>query len=239
MISEKKFINGYGFFWGSILPMSKVFLRKMNKDLLLSTNDYYLDSATDGRRRSFISLLGFNLFANSIGINNYLQLIKQNGIEEVENLTRNQLKNYEFQEIGLLSKLTEIEINEAIELAIRMRKFFIKYESNSQINISPFFKGCGFIENCFGDVIVNNTLYELKAVQRNFQVVDYKQLITYCALNYMSRQYDIKEIALYNPRSGNYFKHNIDQFSMMISGKPSTILFGEVIEFISGGGISK
>lgn len=240
MISEKQFVENYEFFWKSALPMTKFFLRKINLELT-EMRDKFLDSGIYGRRRSFISQVGFIFFADSIK-NKYelkLESIPNGKLNEVQDKCKLQFNNYSNDEVNITAELDQNELVEAIELGFRMKQFFSTYQGIDNIVISPKFNGCGFLDNCYGDVLIDDTLYEIKMVNRNYRANDCKQLMVYCALNYMSNQYAITNVALYNPRLGKHFKTEINQFCLMISGKSSSELFGEIIDFVSGGGISK
>lgn len=240
MIGEKYFINNYSFFWESHLPMTNFFLRKMNTDLF-EKQDEFLESKTNGRRRSLLSQVGFEIFGEAVRNKADIDsALVEDRFKEIEEKCRVQLLELEDEDIThLLKKLDEYEINESVELAKRLDKYFSTHENLQEIIINPRFKGCGFIDFCYGDIVANNTLYEIKMVDRNFRSIDCRQLLTYCALNYMSNDYTIKNIGIYNPRRGKYFKISLDRFTLMISGKPSSVLLGEIIEFISGGGVSK
>lgn len=238
MISEKQFIFNFNFFWNSLLPTSSLFLSKINEDLYERRFDY-LHSPITGRRRSFISYISFQLFTlaskQAIQLNEFQY--DQYKLTEVQYI--NQFSELEEDDPEITAPLEIQEFYEAISLANRLYSYFSSVANGNQLLTNPFFKGCGFLSNCIGDVIVNETLYEIKMVNRNFRIYDCKQILTYCALNYVSKQYPISNVALFNPRSGKLANFNIDDFCLTLSGKSSTFLFGEIVEFISGGGISR
>lgn len=107
------------------------------------------------------------------------------------------------------------------------------------MTVSPHFPGCGFVDESEGDLLIGNTLYEIKSADRNFRLVDFRQVLVYLALNTSARTYDIRSVGLINPRTGDYFEIKVDEFARSISGKHSTELFSEVISFVSGGGVSR
>ena len=88
----------------------------------------------------------------------------------------------------------------------------------------PYFKGCGLIDECFGDVIMGDTLYEIKSVSGNFIMEHFKQVFVYFALNYISKNYSLKNIAIYNPRKDLCFKIPIRISSFTFKGT-ATISF--------------
>ena len=103
--------------------------------------------------------------------------------------------------------------------------------------VNPLFNGCGIIKNCYGDVIADCDLFEIKATKKFFEPKDIRQLLTYCALNYNNKKFNIKNVGIYNPKIGQYFKINIDDLCLLVSGKDSTYVFNEILNFISSYGI--
>ncbi|WP_019120452.1 hypothetical protein [Brevibacillus massiliensis] len=237
MISEKQFINNFNFFWSSLLPTSSLLIKKINEELYIREYDY-LQSSIVGRRRSLLSYISFQLFIKASEKMIELDHFPFDEYKIIEEKYIKQFSELEEDDPEITDPLIIHEYNEALVLANRLFSYFSKVQNGSLV-INPSFRGCGFINNCFGDVLVDDTLFEIKMVNRNFRVHDCKQLLTYCALNYASNEYTIKRIALFNPRNGKITTFNIDEFCLMMSGKSSTVLLGEIIEFISGGGISR
>lgn len=237
MISEKQFIFSFSFFWKSILPTSTLFLKKINGELY--TRQYeYLHSNITGRRRSFLSYVSFQIYV-AIANKQFdqddfsFQVYKSIEAEFIK-----KFRELESEDPEITAPLDVTEFEETMILADRLNNFF-STTANEQIITNPSFKGCGYLNNCYGDIIADDTLYEIKMVNRNFRIQDCKQLLTYCALNHATKQYKINNVALFNSRSGKLIKMNIDDFCLTLSGKSSTSLFGEIIEFISGGGVSR
>ncbi|WP_127575732.1 hypothetical protein [Paenibacillus barengoltzii] len=237
MISEKEFIFNFSFFWKSILPTSSLFLKKINDELY--TKEYeYLNSGITGRRRSFISYVSFQIY---VCFANKQYQEDQFTFETYKLIEPEYIKRFcelDSDDSEITLPLNVIEYEETMILAQRLYKFFSS-NYNNQIVTNPAFKGCGYLNNCYGDIIADDTLYEIKMVNRNFRIQDCKQLLTYSALNYATKQYQINNVALFNSRSGKLVKMNIDDFCLTLSGKSATFLFGEIIEFISGGGVSR
>src|SRR6266404_7727905 len=89
---------------------------------------------------------------------------------------------------------------------------------NPAMIVSPLFPGCGFVDESEGDLLVGNTLYEIKSADRNFRLVDFRQILVYLALNTSARTYDIHNVGLINPRTGVYFEIKVDEFARSLSG---------------------
>lgn len=241
MINEKQLVNNYSSFWKSILPLQNIFQRKVNLDNK-NTNDGFLKSDIVGRRRSYISQVSFWTYIyainNNLNIsNNKFDKDTENQIEE---LCSKQFDFYNKTIKDINKQLTKSEWDEIYELSKRLYKFFNdKYIKSEDIIFNPKFKGCGFLDDCCGDILIDGCLYEIKMVNRNFRVIDFQQILTYCSLNNLSKEYKIDRICMFNPRAGKYFVCDLNSFCIMISGKDKSILLHEIIDFFTGGGISK
>lgn len=235
MINEKQFIAHYDSFWNDKLPFGDIFQRKIN----LEADNMGLGKLVNivkGRRRSYISHVAFILYKYAVDYKIDLRLVKltKRQQKEVEEKCYLQFKYYEKQIPNINSELIDIEWTEVYNLAKRVYIFYTDVCKNNNIIFSPKFDGCGVINSCNGDIFTNNCLYEIKMVERNFRVSDIRQLLVYCVLNSMQQNnYEIKEVCLLNPRSGQYFKTTIQNFSIMLSGKEYLSLFDEIYNFIT------
>ena len=240
MINEKQFVENYGFFWKSSLPLSNFFLREVNNHQVKGDFDF-LTSQINGRRRSFLSEVSFKLLKDSYeyeyDFSDDTKLSER--LVNVEKICRDFFKLYQEADSQLYDYLNEDEKKETIELSKRIKNFLNEYLKCKELLVYPKFSGCGFLDTCYGDILVDNILFELKMVNRNFQLNDFKQLIVYCTLNFLSNEHKIEKIGLYNPRKGKYVIYDLDEFCLNISGKTSTSLFSEVIEYVSSGELSK
>lgn len=124
-------------------------------------------------------------------------------------------------------------VNESIMLSQRLADYFSKFEPQEICAYRPLFSGCGLLRACEGDLLVGKTLYEVKAGNRNFRVVDVRQLLTYVALNRAQGNATIDHIALLNPRTGKYWIKSIDTVCLAISGKNSVEMLDDLIEHFS------
>lgn len=240
MISEKQLVSNYSFFWKSILPLQKIFQRKVNLEKC-KTGDKFLESTIIGRRRSYISHVSFWVYFYSLKYKTNIisEKFDKRTEDKIESLCSKQFDEYNRGIENINAKLSMKEWNEIYKLAQRLYKFFDDLYENKNIEFNPRFKGCGFLDDCYGDILVGDCLYEIKMIDRNFRVNDFQQILTYCSLNSISKQYNINKVCILNPRSGEYFKADLDNLCIMISGKNKSKLFHEIIDFLTGGGISK
>lgn len=128
------------------------------------------------------------------------------------------------------------ELDEIFELSARISRFFFGART---VKISPVFNGCGIVDECEGDVIANDVLYEIKAGDRPFRSVDVRQIIAYLSLNCASWQYNITGAGLFNPRRGIHFEAPVHEFCKNMSGLSSAELVSAVVYEISRGDFSR
>lgn len=126
---------------------------------------------------------------------------------------------------------------DAVFVAERLEEFFAKQiiesDGSAQLEIRPKLAGCGWIDAAEADVLFGNTLYEVKAGERHFRMTDLRQLLCYCALNFSSKQYEIRNAALINPRFGTLIRDELDSLCQQIAGASSADVLGEIISYIS------
>jgi hypothetical protein len=126
----------------------------------------------------------------------------------------------------------EADAQEAIALARRTSTFF-QEASKAPLALQPYFPGCGWLSECYGDVLSSNVLYEIKSGARAFRMLDVKQLLVYCALNFSAKSYDILDVCLVNPREGVYFSESLDAICELLSGRSAVEVLGDIVEYVS------
>ena len=88
-------------------------------------------------------------------------------------------------------------------------------------------------QQCKADVLFGETLYDIKAGDRDFRLVDVRQLITYCALNHAVSNYTINKVGVVNPRLGVFFNVGVDELVEGMTGTSAVELFEEITTFLS------
>ena len=144
---------------------------------------------------------------------------------------------YENEDLTLEEPLKEEEMREACEIGLRLQRLLV--EPGLHLTLKPVFAGCGYISASEGDVLLKNTLYEVKTVDRPFRSVDIRQLISYAAMNSVSKQFVIERIGIINPRRGTRCDLDIEIVSTEISGRPASELFWLLASAISSGELSR
>lgn len=214
MISEIEFTRDYTSFWRTISPLSEDFVRRINVHAL-ARYETELNSSVFSSRRALINEVGFEIFFRC----------------KEKNLSVNEIIRYELGDIShqvschiallrngapkFIEEMEATEVDEANEIAKRLLCFFEKF---CNVVVRPKFIGCGRIGSCQGDVLADNTLYEIKSGNRSFKSADLRQLVLYLTLNHISKQYDIQNLGLYNPRKGFHFALPHQDFSIHFSG---------------------
>ena len=127
----------------------------------------------------------------------------------------------------------------AATLASSTRHFFEKEHAAEAVLVKVPIPGCGFVDAAEADVLAGKVLYELKAVQRGFRGVDFRQVIVYAALNYAARRHEISDIGLLNPRLGVFYRLGIDSFAQLAAGMSGSELLGDILSAMSQAGTSR
>ena len=231
MISIKKFVNDYNTFWNSLAPMIHQYIVQLNK---VHKDSYgFPVTARDNGDRGLLNETAFLM-------NRYFF----QGYDDIDKLFNKAfdeaLLKIERLEGGNVDK--NINRDETIDIFRSLNNFILEeqaYYITDNVTFSPAFKGCGFLTFCEGDFIIKNSLYEVKAGDRNFKGTDIRQILTYVCLNYISTGRLFEEVVLVNPRRSVFFKASTEDLSYSISGLTIRDFIQRVQEFLIGAEISK
>jgi hypothetical protein len=116
----------------------------------------------------------------------------------------------------LPEELNQEDIDESALLAENIRNFSLIWESG-EVVYAPELPGYGLISGCTGDLSIGNTLFEIKTVRRNFRSKDLKQLLLYLALKAVSSSDCWTYAGLYNPRTCQYCKFEVNNIVSNLS----------------------
>lgn len=239
MISEKRLASSFTSFWRELLPTGNAFVRtlNLNKERFCKP----LDSNFAAARRALINEIGFLLFKASASGEISIKDINRSkeNLDEICGKAWGYVRRLRGYRTSDFAMPDEAERTEAIEIAQKLQLFFRQHEPDEPITPSPEFSGCGIVDNCAGDILAGKTLYEVKAGERTFRLVDIKQVLVYLALNQSISRYEIHNIGLLNPRMGVFFKIEAEEFAHRISGKSSVELLSDIIVFVSSGDVSR
>jgi len=217
MISEIVFVRDYTSFWRTISPLSEDFVRHINMHVL-DRYEAELITKTVTSRRAIINEIGFELFCTCYETGSTSDHIIAHEIHNIANKTSSYISSLRTRAPKFESQLSEEEIEEAKKIGERLLNFFQNFNT---VILRPKFPGCGQLNSCFGDIIADDTLYEIKSGGRPFRSIDLRQLVLYLALNRLSPEYNVNNLALYNPRQGFHFVMSQNEFALQFSGLSS------------------
>ncbi len=234
MIDAATFSSTYNAFWNDVAPTLEHFVRRLNLEHVERFAIPLKSSET--KRRALIAEFAFSIFVENSRKNQKLDE-KDKRYAEAWMQTVRRMKPFLGQGLDLEEPLSDEEQNEVEDLVDRLALFFVGQFPVDMLR--PIFRGCGFLDASEADIYFNDTLFEVKTVERAFRGSDLKQLLSYAALNRASADKVIARLGLVNPRLGISFSMNIDEISREISGRSSEELLSIVIQTVSSGEISR
>jgi hypothetical protein len=218
MISERDLAEKFTVIWKQNFPLlNSGFIRLFNETQITQVNSKIVENS-ENVRYDLISELGFNLseivHCNGLPLNDYI-----NNEIQLNCLIEKTMRSIWSPEVCLEAnlKLTDSELHDTIKISENIIEFINKSKSET-INFRPKLKGYGFIPDLEADLLIGDTLYEIKTVKRNFMSSDIKQLFIYLALQQVSKDENFINAGLYNPRKGNFAKFNIKKLVYNLSG---------------------
>jgi hypothetical protein len=233
--SETGFALHHTSTWRTLAPTIDLLVREVNLELYRREFPI-MKSAVAAHRRGLINEIAFNVFCSSLALDDTL-IWSDNIVSGAVRHASRKIAALDKIPIEQVNPPNEIELNDCIQQVKRLRAFFL--DVRDTIEVLPKFPGAGFIETCEGDVYSDGTLFEIKAGHRPYKSVDFKQLLTYAALNYASASRPLDRIGLFNPRMGTSFVAGLDVIAAEISGCSSVELLQEIIRVISSGDVSR
>ncbi len=235
MISEHQFATHYSSAWHSITPLADGFWTVEN--LLVDRIAPPLTSKAPKSMRAVINEAAFRAFCSMHS--------KSKPIKRGDLLTAidGQLAT-SIAYVGRFSSAPTIASTdvddecrkEAGNLVLRLLHYF---PGAAATTLRPKFSGCGLISTCEGDLIEGSCLYEVKAGDRAFRVVDLRQLLTYSALAYAKGNLTFSEIGLFNPRTGVAWRKSLEEVSYALSGLRLSDTLSALVEQFSGASASR
>jgi hypothetical protein len=223
MISEKNFAKSYTSFWVEHTPW---------------LSDYYLTKDALGKRK--VKLIDLPENPDHVGINNIIatthfknissdpeydiELSYKESIAVIEVFGKKKRETYSFTD----------DYRQIV--TIQAERLSGLYAGN--LIHDPAFPGCGLMTDCKGDLLYGTTLVEIKAYRefkrKPFHPEDFKQLLIYCALNFLAGNiYPIEKIQLFNPRMGYLWQSDLEEFVFLISNSTSAVLFENIGNYLT------
>jgi hypothetical protein len=233
LISERTFSDRYTSFWSQCLPIAEEVVSAINN----RWRETFVTSRSEPSREvrgDLVSEIGLRWFGDSVRRGRLV-----GGEPSRARLDRLAAEASAF--VGRLrgSPVPELpppsptELEEARALARTLALFVRERAGEGAIVPHPPFAGCGLLATCRGDLLVGQTLYEVKDVARGFRQPDLRQLVVYCALNSAAPRHDIQRVGLVNPKRGTFFDCKLEWLARSLSGQGSAELFAEILDFVS------
>ncbi len=230
MISERKLASSHSSFWRAAMPLADAFVRAMNASLERFAMP--LPSAGPPTRNALLSELAFRLYENALAGRMSLEAEPVQQAERVQKIADDVRRYISALERGVeYAEISAGEMRESFTLATRLDSCMKSLEPSKAIVVRPKFAGCGIIDDCEGDLLVGETLYEVKNVERRFRIADVRQLLCYCALNSASHEHAIESVGLVNARSGRLYRISLNALCLASSGEPAVALLSEIIGY--------
>jgi hypothetical protein len=233
VISERIFAERYTSFWRQALPMGKEVTDAINNDLRQQFAGYRRQPDRDVRH-DLISEVSLRWFAARVVEGRLADRPPEAG--ELQRLATEAsafVARLRGSPVPELPPPSPTEVSEAEDLTRILVAFVSAQDDRGSIVPRPPFAGCGLLAACRGDLLIGQTLYEVKAVDRGFHQPDVRQLVTYCALNFAAPRYDIRRIGLVNPQRGTFFRSDLEWIVRNLAGRGAAELFHEIVDFLS------
>ena len=229
MISERKFASSHSAFWQRALPFADHFVRRSNLRSMRSGRRVTAFARIE--RRAFVAELAFRQVCSNISNGCLLKAIGRPS-EAVISETIEYFNRFEDRP-NAESGPSNLEASESTRLAEEFVEFLVTQSWTESLAFRPAFPGCGFLGGCEGDLLFQDTLIEIKTVERQFRVVDFRQVLTYLTLNWASRGPEIRQVAIVNPRRGRWSRVAVPDLCMELSGRSDTDLFEDIVAYVS------
>ena len=233
MINERQFSFNFSNFWRTSLPNLEAVLRALN--LGCERIQRPLVPQTDPQRRDLISETGFRLAASKWRGGR----IEASDVSAAyESAVSFLVAEAELAGAGSYPPLNADEQSEVLEICRRIGEF-IRHRSPRLVRFFPEFPGMGLLGRCYGDMVIDSTVVEVKYVDRAFRSTDLKQAITYAALGSTSDKTGFDNIISYNPLRGTYIESEFYDLIFGASGRTVEDFKFDFMDALSGPGISR
>lgn len=231
MSTEKDLAIAHPGFWRTTLPLSESFVRRMNRALERYATP--MISMSLAGRRGLVNEAAFQSFAAAAVLNKEVGALEPSERELAWTRAATHVRTMrQFAQSPVDATPGEGELRESAMLAQRIADFFGSGEFE-RIVVQPAFLGCGWLDETRGDVLADETLFEVKAGERHFRSVDIHQLLVYCAQNFATKAVSISRIGLINPRVGVFATFDLDELCNECAGGPAADVMHEILQYVS------
>ncbi|QZN85787.1 hypothetical protein [Cellulomonas sp. C5510] len=103
---------------------------------------------------------------------------------------------------------------------------------DKNVQFRPIIPGCGVVDVASADLVVNDTLIEVKSVTRGFRSSDFRQILTYLAMKHASGDF-LPRVTVLNPRSGVHCSVTTEFLAQNAAGASAIELLDAVVGWMS------
>lgn len=221
MINARQFSRLFHSFWRQFAPGLRTLAKVMHEQ---SYN--YADPVADQHapsKRGLSSELGFRAFCLRIR-NQVENLSIDDAINQAELATSSyvyRLRRAEGDPDFLLRDIAVVDNAVRLDARIQCQQFELfcaPFQRWQKIEVEPLIPGCGFIDDCTGDLLIGHDLYESKSRIGQFEQSDLRQLITYAILSFLANPERISRIGILNPFKATRSIITLDEAIHIASG---------------------
>ncbi|MCW5549723.1 MAG: hypothetical protein KIT44_12235 [Opitutaceae bacterium] len=230
MISEKQLAEHFDSFWQQHFPLlNPTFIRQLNseKERLVGTDGQPVLPVKMGKdvdRFDLVAELAFEMAQERYRV-------RPAGVPDEAKACLRALKRMAAI-LGLpqIPKPSHAEVAEANALLGVYEVFFATVATSGDIFFRPRIKGAGVLDEMEADFCSSSTLFEVKAVNRNLQSGDLRQVVCYLVAGLGSHQFAWTDYCIFNPRLSIYHSGKIEELLTYVSGRTSHDCIADVLD---------
>lgn len=225
MNSARRLIESSSSLWRELAPMLPNYVKHVNMGGY-DRFDPPMRRETDKARHFLINEMAFKCFAGGITSTGVAAKAIYNGLQAKwsARLPAN---------LAIRNALTELEAEELLELISRLVVYKRAIDSDPAEfeKVVPAF---GRLENVEIDILTSTSIFEVKAGERPFRSIDFRQLILAAAV----LGSDQRKLVLLNPREGVIWTESLTDFIETVCLRSMSELMPEIYYYLSDSGIS-
>jgi len=230
VISEKQLAEFFDSFWQQHFPLlNPAFVRQFNseKERLVGAGEQLVLPVPMGKevdRFDLVAELAFEMTQENLRL-------RTGDAPDQSKAVRRALKKMAAI-IGSVEipEPSAAEIAEAKSLVAVYDVFFATVAASDAITFRPRIKGAGVLDEMEADFCSPTTLYEVKAVNRNLQSGDLRQVVCYLVAGLGSHQFAWTDYCIFNPRLAIYHTGKTEELLAYISGRTSHECVADVLD---------
>ena len=209
--------------------MASRYLRRQNASLATFCEPM-TESANDNR--GVVNELGFRLFCVSATEQVPVREISSSRVKQETDAAMSFIRRFRQFSRTPVGLPTPAAVEEARAIGDRIAKFVGAMRPHL-VMPRPAFLGCGWLDACEGDLLLDRSICEIKAGSGRFRGRDLRQVLTYAALNMAAASYPVESVCLVNPRLGVVLSANLDRLCFKLAGTNATTVLGEIVDYLS------